>query len=199
MNVNGEDMSNLHRIKKYICEILSSVERKADDIDVDELKQKAVDVASNVNQKVKKYDAKSKLDDALEHTKKQIDKLEIGKIKGKVVDAASNTQADITCKYLKWKAVVHKKKERFFLAIKKLSQKVWRITKWVVIIILVGSVVGMFLPRGNPVAKSSCYARGIAYYTAIGSFPTLSNGEDALSKIGGMCARSGGIAFGSDD
>jgi len=203
MSLQGEELSPLHRAKKLFGSILPTLKRKAEEIDVDELKQRGVDVASTINQKIEDYDVKGKLDTALDGAKKQVDKIEINEIKAKVSDATSKVEADITSKTVKFKRGVREKKERFFASVKLMFLKVWRITKWALIIILIGTligtVVGMFLPPGNPVAKSSCYTRGIAYYTAIGSFPTLSTGEDALSKIEGNCARSGGFAFGSDD
>jgi hypothetical protein len=238
MSVKGEEMSKLHRAKKLFDGVLSSLKKKANDIDVDGLKQrgmdvasstnqkiddydikgkfdtaldcakkqvekieldeikaKVMDVASSVNQKVEDYDVKSKLETVMEGAKKQADKIEIDEIKAKVVDTASKAEADITGKVGKFKQVARERKERIFATVKLKLQKVWRVTKWVLIIVLAGTVVGMFLPPGNPVAKSSCYASGIAYYTAIGSFPTLSTGESAMSKVSGMCARSGGIAF----
>jgi hypothetical protein len=199
MSVKGEEISKLHRAKKLFNGVLSSLKQKADDINVDGLKQRGVDVASNINKKIEDYDVKSKLETALDGAKKQADKIEIDEIKAKVVDTASKAEADITSKIRKFKRVVREKKERLFASVKLIFHKVWRVTKWVLILILIGSVVGMFLPPGNPVAKSSCYARGIAYYTTIGSLPYLSTGESAASKVSGMCARSGGIAFGSDD
>jgi hypothetical protein len=44
-------------------------------------------------------------------------------------------------------------------------------------------------------AGTSCFDRGVAYYREIGSYPTLSNGENADRKIAGMCERSN-MAFG---
>lgn len=96
-----------------------------------------------------------------------------------------------------WKRI-KERFSRFFMGVKSFFRKIFYVIAGVVIVVLIGSVVGMFLPKGNPVAKSSCYARGVAYYTAIGSFPTLSTGESAIGKIEGMCERSGGIAFGKD-
>lgn len=46
--------------------------------------------------------------------------------------------------------------------------------------------------------KPTCFERGVAYYKEIGSYPTLSTGEDAKERIRGMCSRSK-IAFGTDD
>jgi hypothetical protein len=46
-----------------------------------------------------------------------------------------------------------------------------------------------------PDSYSGCVRNGIAYYKEIGSYPTLSNGEDANRKVKGMCSRSGGMAF----
>jgi hypothetical protein len=203
MSLQVDELSPLHRAKKLFDSILSTLKRKAKEIDVDELRQRGSDVASTINQKIEDYDVKSKLDTAVDSAKKQANKIGLNEIKAKVADATSKAEADITSKIGKFKRVAREKKERFFAAIKLKLQKVWRVTKWVLFIILlgtlIGTVVGMFLPQGNLVAKSSCYTRGIAYYTAIGSFPTLSTGEDALSKIEGNCARSGGFAFGSDD
>ena len=42
---------------------------------------------------------------------------------------------------------------------------------------------------------SDCVDKGLNYYRNIGSFPTLSNGEDASSKVVSMCRRSNGMAF----
>lgn len=42
---------------------------------------------------------------------------------------------------------------------------------------------------------SDCIANGINYYREIGSFPTLSTGEDAQSKVISMCQRSNNVAF----
>lgn len=39
-------------------------------------------------------------------------------------------------------------------------------------------------------AEKACIERGIAYYKEIGSFPTLSTGEDAAKKVRERCARS---------
>lgn len=36
-------------------------------------------------------------------------------------------------------------------------------------------------------SRSDCYARGVAYYKEIGSFPNLSTGEDAISVINKKC------------
>ena len=45
---------------------------------------------------------------------------------------------------------------------------------------------------------SECVELGMQYYKDIGSFPTLSTGEDALEKVIGMCTRSP-IAFGTKE
>jgi hypothetical protein len=42
---------------------------------------------------------------------------------------------------------------------------------------------------------TDCVTKGIAYYMEIGSYPKLSTGEDARTKVVGMCVRSGGVAF----
>jgi len=36
----------------------------------------------------------------------------------------------------------------------------------------------------------ACISRGIAYYKDIGSYPTLSNGEDAATKVKTRCNRT---------
>ena len=36
-------------------------------------------------------------------------------------------------------------------------------------------------------SRSDCYARGVAYYKEIGSFPYLSTGQDAISVINQKC------------
>jgi hypothetical protein len=50
--------------------------------------------------------------------------------------------------------------------------------------------------RATP-THSTCVQKGIAYYKEIGSYPSLSTGEDAENKVEGMCRRSQGLAFGS--
>jgi hypothetical protein len=68
-------------------------------------------------------------------------------------------------------------------------------------LILVYNVYQAFKPEikteSGP-ANSVCFVMGVAYYTAIGSYPKLSTGEDADSKIEGMCGRSNGMAFGKE-
>ena len=52
-------------------------------------------------------------------------------------------------------------------------------------------------PASSQGAASSggCVSKGISYYKEIGSYPALSTGENAESKVQGMCDRSNGAAF----
>jgi len=42
---------------------------------------------------------------------------------------------------------------------------------------------------------SACVSKGVSYYKEMGSYPTLSTGEDALTKVRDNCGRSS-LAFG---
>lgn len=54
--------------------------------------------------------------------------------------------------------------------------------------ILITGVVGLLLPQGNPVSRTSCYVNSVAYYTIFGELPTLPEGQTAIGHIKAKCA-----------